>query len=64
MREVQQLAFDRLREVLPEAQQEQLAELLLHRLSQGWGVLEIEIQDHHIKAFREVNSIPAKRENI
>lgn len=48
--------------VLPEAQQQQLVELILKRLAAGWGVLEIEFQDHHIKAFREVNSIPARKE--
>jgi hypothetical protein len=53
--------WEQLSQLLPNEQKEQLAQLILARLLAGWVSVEIEFKDHHIKAFREVNSIPAKR---
>lgn len=53
--------WDQLSAALPTEQREQLAQLILARLAAGWGEIEIEFDDHHIKVFREVNSIRARR---
>jgi hypothetical protein len=53
--------WDQLTQSLPFEQKEQLAQLILARLAAGWGEIEIEFDEHHIKVFREVNSIRAKR---
>ena len=54
--------WEQLTAILPDEQRRQLAEILLRRLAEGWGTIEIEVQDHHIKVFREVTSIPAQHE--
>jgi hypothetical protein len=53
-----------LTQTLPTEQRQQLAELILLGLADGWGMVEIEFQDHHIKVFRKTNSIPARRSEI
>jgi hypothetical protein len=53
--------WEQLSQLLPDEQKEQLAQLILSRLAAGWGSVEIEFKDYHIKAFHEVTSIPAKR---
>lgn len=53
--------WDQLTRTLPEEQREQLAQLILSRLVAGWGEVDIVFEDHHIKVFREVNSIRAVR---
>ncbi len=53
--------WDQLTQSLPNEQKEQLAQLILSRLAAGWGEIVIEFDDHHIKVFREVNSIRARR---
>jgi hypothetical protein len=53
--------WDQLTQTLPDEQKEQLAQLILSRLAAGWGEIEIEFDNHHIKVFRDVNSIRAKR---
>lgn len=54
-------AWERLTAVLPAEQREQLAGLLLEQLKVGWGCVEIEVQDYHIKLFRASRTVPAKR---
>ena len=54
-------AWDQLAQNLPDEQRQQLADLLLRRLDDGWGILEIEIKDHHVKEFREIIRTPARK---
>lgn len=54
-------SWDELTATLPDEQKEQLAQLILSRLAAGWGEIEIEFDDHHIKVFRETHSIRARR---
>jgi hypothetical protein len=54
--------WERLSQLLPNEQREQLGKLLLSRLEAGWGSIEIEFKDGHIERFREITSIPARRE--
>ena len=53
--------WEQLSQLLPNEQKEQLAQLILSRLAVGWGSVEIEVKDGHVKEFREVNKVPAKR---
>lgn len=55
-------AWAKLSELLPATQREQLAEILIRQLGRGYGRIEIECEDHHVKTFREVTVIPARRE--
>ena len=54
-------SWDELTAVLPAEQREQLAQLILARLAAGWGEIDIDFEDHHIKVFRETHSIRAHR---
>lgn len=53
--------WGQLAHVLPAEQREQLAAILLARLEIGWGIVEIEVKDGHLKEFRDVVRIPAVR---
>lgn len=46
---------------MSEAQREQLAELLLAALGDGWGMVEIKVRDHQIVEYLKGEVTPAKR---
>lgn len=56
--------WGRLEQVLTHEQKEQLAQLILERLATGWGGLELEFENHHIKAFLKIESVRARRPKI
>lgn len=46
---------------LPDVTRDEIASLLLAQLDNGWGVVEIVIRDHEVKAYRKSEDIRAKR---
>jgi hypothetical protein len=54
-------AWECLTAILPVEQREQFANLLLEQLKIGWGGIEIEVHEYHIKLFRAIRTVPAKR---
>ena len=46
---------------MSEVQREQLAELLLAQLGNGWGVVEIKVRDHEIVEYLRGDVTPARR---
>ncbi len=55
-------AWQSLIELLPPEQREQLAELILRQMGVGYGWIEIEIEDHHLKYFYVKTGFSARRE--
>lgn len=53
--------WEQLEGCLSEAQREQLAELLLAALGDGWGMVEIKVRDHQIVEYLKGEVTPAKR---
>lgn len=51
--------WNQLAHVLPAEQREQLATIILTRLTVGWGSVEVIFRDGYIKEFREINTIPS-----
>jgi hypothetical protein len=56
-------AWQSLIELLTVEQREQLAELIIRQMGIGYGWIEIEIEDHHLKYFYVKTGVSARRES-